>query len=98
MLKNVYLKKIFLSSSNTIISDFGHGSQWVCMATGVSIRDLSSGWNLWPYEVQWLSASMPGVKDSLLNVGTLVLRGRGWRWRGGRPVDLGALCNNPLPF
>ena len=68
------LKNVF-SFSNTIISDSGHGSQWVCIAIGVSIRDLCSGWNMWPYEVQWLSAYMPGVKDSLLNVGTLVLGG-----------------------
>lgn len=86
------LKNVF-SFSNTIISDSGHGSQWVCIAIGVSIRDLCSGWNMWPYEVQWLSASMPGVKDSFAQCWD-----SGTGWRGGGSVNLGAPFSNPLPF
>lgn len=79
---------ISLFSSNTIISDCGHGSQRVCMAIAVSVGDLCSGWKMWSYEVQWLSASMPGVQDSAQceDPGT------------EDPVDLGAPRSNPLHF
>lgn len=78
-----------LFSSNTIVSDSGHGSQWVCIVTAASIGNLCSGWKTWFQKVQWLSAFMPGVQDSSPSVRTLVLWAQSTQGHHG---------SNPLPF
>lgn len=54
---------ISLFPSNTIKSDSEHASLWVCITIAVSAGDLCSGWKMWSYKIQWLSASRPGVQN-----------------------------------